>query len=40
MFSHSREASEQQQTGPFGSYQTPYYEASGDGYDLIYPDVS
>lgn len=36
---HSREASEQQQTGPFGSYQTPYYEASGDGYDLIYPDV-
>ncbi|VDO95695.1 unnamed protein product [Heligmosomoides polygyrus] len=28
-----------QWTGPFGSYQTPYYEASGDGYDLIYPDV-
>ncbi|KAK5980805.1 RPE-spondin [Trichostrongylus colubriformis] len=27
------------ETGPFSTYQTPYYEASGDGYDLIYPDV-
>ncbi|CAJ0600453.1 unnamed protein product [Cylicocyclus nassatus] len=26
-------------TGPFTTYQTPYYEASGDGYDLVYPDV-
>ncbi|KAK6740705.1 hypothetical protein RB195_008887 [Necator americanus] len=26
-------------TGPFSTYQTPYYEASGDGYDLVYPDV-
>ncbi|KAK6043891.1 hypothetical protein COOONC_18602 [Cooperia oncophora] len=27
------------EAGPFSSYHTPYYEASGDGYDLIYPDV-
>ncbi|VDO20610.1 unnamed protein product [Haemonchus placei] len=26
-------------TGPFAPYQTPHYEASGDGYDLVYPDV-
>ncbi|XGW16352.1 hypothetical protein V3C99_001650 [Haemonchus contortus] len=26
-------------TGPFSPYQTPHYEASGDGYDLVYPDV-
>ncbi|VDL67774.1 unnamed protein product [Nippostrongylus brasiliensis] len=27
------------ESGPYSKYQAPYYEASGNGYDLIYPDV-